>query len=253
MDSKSFQMNFAAVGLLSAAVIVGSAAAQQAPAPPTAQPAPASPTAPQDRVAALKTSLQTGLAGQKNYEWTETVAVSMKGEEKSCKQNHCAYGADGKVQKTPIEGQAEAGGKKPGGIRGKVVAKKTGEVEEAMKGAVALITQYVPPDPARIQKAKDAGKLAITPPDASGRVQVRINDYLKPGDLVTMDLDGAKNSLLGLAVASYMESAKDAVNMKVTMGTLEDGTLYAQNTHLEVKSQELGVAIENGGYKKKSP
>jgi hypothetical protein len=253
MNLKSLRMNIAVMVLLSAAVIVGSAAAQQAPAPPAAQPAQASPTTQQDRVAALKTSLQTGLAGQKNYEWTETVAVSMKGEEKSRKQNHCAYGADGKVQKTPIGGQPEADAKKPGGIRGKVAAKKMGEVEEAMKGAVALIKQYVPPDPAKIQKAKDAGKLAVTPPDASGRVQIKINDYLKPGDLVTMELDGAKNSLLGLSVASYMESAKDAVNMKVTMGTLEDGTLYAQNTRLDVKSQELGVAIENGGYKKKTP
>ena len=42
----------------------------------------------------------------------------MKGEEKARKQNRCYYGADGKVQKTPIAGDApqaaaESGGRRP--------------------------------------------------------------------------------------------------------------------------------------------
>ncbi len=49
------------------------------------------------------------------YQWIETTVISLKGEEKSRKQNQCYYGADGKVQKVPVAGQprsrlpAEAG------------------------------------------------------------------------------------------------------------------------------------------------
>jgi hypothetical protein len=220
--------------------IAGPAAAQQ--------PTPAAPPSPEARVAALKTSLQTGLAGQRNYEWIETTAVSMKGEEKKRTQNRCYYGADGKLEKVPIEGESESGGKR--GLRGKAVENKKEDIGETMKQAVALVKGYVPPDPARIQAAKEAGKLAVMSPDPSGQVQVKISDYLKPGDSMTMSLDAAKNSLLGIAVNSYMKDADDVVTMKATLGALGDGTIYPATITLDIKSENLTVAIENSGYKK---
>ena len=49
--------------------------------------------APQERVAALKQSLAEDQARLRQYEWIETTAVSLKGEEKSRKQNRCYHGA----------------------------------------------------------------------------------------------------------------------------------------------------------------
>jgi len=66
------------------------------------------------------------------------------------------------------------------GAAGKIVENKKEEISDAAKEAVALVKQYVPPDPARIQAAKDAGRLSIIPPDAKGMVAVVIKDYLKP-------------------------------------------------------------------------
>src|SRR6185503_19810164 len=68
--------------------------AQQPPAQPG--------TTKQDQVAALKASLQDGLARIRQYEWIETTVISLKGEEKTRKQNRCYYGADGTVQKVPV-------------------------------------------------------------------------------------------------------------------------------------------------------
>ncbi len=82
------------MGAVAAAVIAcslgGALRAQQ----PAAQPAGGA----QDHVAALKTSLQQGLAKARQYEWVETTIISLKGEEKARKQNRCYYGADGKLQ-----------------------------------------------------------------------------------------------------------------------------------------------------------
>src|SRR5512142_568116 len=78
----------------------------------------------QDRVAAVKTTLQEGLAKARQYEWVETTIISLKGEEKARKQNRCYYGADGKVQKVSLDqaspAQAPAGG---GGRRGRLKAR----------------------------------------------------------------------------------------------------------------------------------
>ena len=60
----------------------------------------------QDSVAALKQSMQQGQAKIRQYEWVETTIISLKGEEKARKQNRCYYGADGKVQKVPLDQRA---------------------------------------------------------------------------------------------------------------------------------------------------
>jgi len=129
---------------------------------------PAAPAGSTDHVAALKQSLQKSAAALRQYQWVETTAISIKSEEKSRTQANCHYGADGKVQKTPIAAAPASDSKKPRGVRGKIVENKKEEISESTKEAVALVKQYVPPDPARIQAAKDGGRLSVTPPSASG-------------------------------------------------------------------------------------
>src|SRR5687767_10698531 len=65
------------------------------------QPAPAAPS-PQQRAAMLQQWMKASQAQLRTYEWVETTVVAKDGQEKSRKQNRCYYGADGKLQKTPI-------------------------------------------------------------------------------------------------------------------------------------------------------
>jgi len=219
--------------------------------PAVAQAPPATPT-PQDHVAGIKKSLQTSMVALRQYQWVETTAVSMKGEEKSRTENNCYYGADGKVQKTPIAGEPQSASKAPRGIRGKIVENKKAEISDAMKEAIGLVKLYVPPDPAKIQAAKEAGKLSMTPPDAKGNMSVLIKDYLKPGDALTLSVNAAVDHITGIKVATFTDSTKDAVGLNVNFGAFADGTVYPATVNLDVKSQELAVAIENSGYKKLS-
>src|SRR5262245_34145491 len=78
-----------------------------------------------ERVLALKQTLEKDQAVLRQYEWIETTAISLKGEEKSRTQNRCYYGADGKLQKVPVSAtQADM----PGGMRGRMAARKKEEV-----------------------------------------------------------------------------------------------------------------------------
>jgi hypothetical protein len=234
----------AAAVVLAATVAIGSTVrAQQAPA-----------AGGQDHVAALKESLQQGLAKIRQYEWIETTAISLKGEEKAQKHNRCSYGADGKVQKVSLDKeqppQEQGGGGRAGRggrLKEKVVENKKEDIQEYMQKAAALIHAYVPPDPAKIQAAKDAGRVKATP--QGGAVSVVISQYLQPGDSLTITLDPKANTLTGLAVNSYLEKAEDAVTLDVRMATLPDGALYAAQTTLDVKAKNIRVVTTNSGHK----
>jgi hypothetical protein len=219
------------------------------------QPAPA--PAAKDAVAALKQSLAQGQALIRKYEWVETTIISLKGEEKARKQNRVYYGADGKLQKTPIgeaapPPQQASGGRGGGRGRGKVkeqiVENKKDEMQEYMQKAVALVHQYLPPKPELIQAAKDAGR--VTPqPQGDGRVKLEIAQYLQPGDKLSIDVDAAASHLIGVAVDTYLEKKDDPVTLAVQMTTLPDGAFYAAQTTLDAKAKNIRVVIQNSGYR----
>ena len=125
-------------------------------------------TAPQERVAAIKQSLQDSMAALRQYEWIETTIINVKGEEKSRTQQRCYYGADGEIQKIaltqppPAEQPSSGGrGRRGGRVRERIVERKTAEVTEYMQQAVQTVHAYLPPDPVFIQKSKDAEKVTV--------------------------------------------------------------------------------------------
>src|SRR5262245_39018523 len=77
---------------------------------------------PAERAAVLKATMAASQAVLRQYEWIETTVVSLKGEEKSRKQQRCYYGADGGLQKVQV-GDTPAAEKKRG-LRGRIAEKK---------------------------------------------------------------------------------------------------------------------------------
>jgi hypothetical protein len=203
------------------------------------------PTA-QERVVALKASLAASQAILKQYEYVETTVISLKGEEKSRQMNRCYHGADGKVQKVPLTTPPPE--EKKRGLRGKIVEAKKEEMTDYMKSAVALVKQYVPPDQAKIQAAKDAGKVSVSP-QAGQRVRLTFADYVKPGDSLVLELDLASNRPLEAKVSSYLDSKDDAVTLDVRFSTLDNNATYASTIALDAKAKNLAVNVENSGYR----
>jgi hypothetical protein len=213
-----------------------------------AQTAGEAPTAEQ-RVAAIKQNLAQSQKNLMQYQWTETTVVSYKGEEKSSTASSCSHGADGKVVKAPVSAPAEKKGKR--GLRGKVAENKKEEMSSYMQSAVALIMSYVPPDPAKIQACKEAGKMTMTVTEPGKRARIDFKDYEKPGDNLGVEIDLTTNQILGLSVASYIDDAKDAVSLSVAMATLPDGTGYPSTIEIDAPAKEMAVAVTNSAYQKK--
>jgi len=214
-----------------------------------------------ERIAALKQSIAENQAALKTYKWTEATEISLKGEVKKREQKECRYGPDGKVQKTPIGGgdaaekKEEKGGRDrrgAGGAAKKVIVKnKVEDLKEYMEKAAALVHEYVPPDPEKIQAAAAAGNITTTPGAQGGVAAITIKDYVKKGDSLALGFDPAAKKLRSYKVQSYVEDPKDdAVSLAVTFASLPDGTNYPQQTVLDVTAKKVLVKITNSGYAK---
>jgi len=205
--------------------------------------------APADQVGALKTSLATSHAALQQYEWTETTAVSLKGEEKFRKLARCSYAADGGVIKVPLDVAPPPEEKH--GLPGKVAADQQEELTAYMQQAVALVKCYVPPQPAQIQAAKEAGKMSMDIVEPNKRVRLSFRDYYKSNDTLGLDLDIASNRLLGMSVQTYLPESNDAVSLVVQMATLPDGTVYTAGITLEAPAEKISVVVNNSDYRRK--
>jgi hypothetical protein len=225
-------------GVIVASLVAGSSVGfAQAPQPSV-----------QERVGTLKTTLAASQANMRQYEWIETTVLSLKGEEKSRKQQRCYYGADGLLQKIVVEASPPPDQKR--GLRGRIVANKTAELTDYLQNAVSMVKAYVPPDPIKIQTVKDAGKVTIDVLEPGKLVRVNFRDYQKAGDNLGVEIELANNRIARVTVATYLEAAADVVKLTAHMSHLNDGTAYASDIVLNAPAKNLTVTVQNTGYRK---
>jgi hypothetical protein len=200
----------------------------------------------QQKLGEVKQSAAENKQRLRQYQWTETIQLTLKGDAKSPTQNLCQYGPSGQVQKTPLGPPPEqpSGGR----VKQRVVAKKKAEMTDYMDDVKGLLTMYVPPDPQNMQQAFQAGKVSFNP--AGGAVNLIFTDYAQPGDRMTLTFDPASKKIIALSVNTYMGQAKDAVTLQVRMASLPDGTNYSQQTVLNASAKQLVVTTTNSNYQK---
>jgi hypothetical protein len=207
--------------------------------------------------AAIKESIAKNQAALKEYTWTENTQISLKGEVKKQEENQCQYGPDGKVQKTPIGNPAnsESAQQSSGGRRGEVkkamIEKKVDELKDYMEQVQALVKEYVPPDPKKIQAAQAAGNVSMQPATADGIAAMNIKNYVKQGDLVKLGFDTSAKKLRSFDVNSYTDNPQnDPVTLTVTFASLPDGTNYVQQSVLDAPAKKIQVTTTSSDYKK---
>ena len=202
----------------------------------------------QQHIAALKESLANNQQALRQYSWTETTLLALKGEEKSRSQKECHYGPDGQVVKTPMGAPPESGGKKKRGLKGKIVAKKVGELKDYMDRAGSLIHRYVPPDAARMRAAFESGNAALVRGAGGSSTTIEFKNYYKQGDLLSLTF--SQGQVKAVEVRSYLDDAADAVTLTAVFQPLADGTNYMSESVLSVAAKEIEVRVTNFDHKK---
>jgi hypothetical protein len=200
----------------------------------------------QQKVAAVKQAAAANKQKLRQYQWTETVQLTLKGDAKPPSTSLCRYGPDGQVQKTSVGAPPPppSGGR----LKKRVVANKKAEMKDYMDDVKGLLALYLPPDPQRMEQAFQAGKVSLNP--AAGIVNIIFADYAQPGDRMTIAFDGAAKKIVTINVDTYMGETKDVVTLKAQMGGLPDGTNYVQQTILNATAKKLVVNTTNSNYQK---
>lgn len=208
---------------------------------------PAEPQDLQQKAAAAKQAAAANQQALRSYSWVEKTEISLKGEVKNTKIESCRYGGDGKVLKTPLS-EPPPPQTRQRGLKGRVIEKKTGELKEEMQAAVALVHQYLPPQPDKIQAAMAAGRITIVPGAATSTL--RIADYEKAGDSLVLTLDSASKGMKRVEVNTWLDAPGDNVTLGVDMQSLPDGTSYPGMVVLAIPSSNIQVRITNSNYQK---
>jgi len=201
----------------------------------------------QQKLAAGKQAAAQNQQALRSYTWLEKVELSLKGEVKSTKVSSCRYGPDGKVEKTPVVEPPPP--KKQRGLKGKVIAKKTGEMKAELESAAALVHQYVPPSPDKIQVVMNAGTASLSQA-GPGAVALKFPGYVKAGDALALTFDTAVKVLRRIDVTTWLEKPSDTVTFQVAMQSLPDGTDYPGAITLTIPASQIEVRITNSNYQK---
>jgi len=200
----------------------------------------------QEKLAAVKAVAAENKQMLHQYQWIETTQLTLKGDQKPPTENSCQYGPDGQVQKTPIGPPPEqpSGGR----LKERIIEKKKAEMKDYMQDVKAVLAMYVPPDPQRMQQAYQAGNVALNP--VPGAVNLVFTNYAQQGDKMTLTFDTSAKKITSLNINTYMGEEKDVVTLRVQMGSLPDGTNYAQQTVLDATAKQLVVTTTNSNYQK---
>lgn len=205
----------------------------------------------QEKVAAAKQAAAQNQQALRSYSWLTKTEISLKGEVKNTSLQSCRYGPDGTVQKTalspPAEPEEQGRGRKKR-LKTAVVEHKKEEMSAEMKAASALVHQYVPPSPDKMQAAMGAGKITITP--GASTTGLRIADYEKAGDALVLTLDSAAHAMKKIDVDTWLDAPTDKVTLAVQMQSLPDGTSYPGTVVLAIPASQIQVQITNSNYQK---
>jgi hypothetical protein len=197
-------------------------------------------------LAAVQQSMAQNAQKLHQYQWIETTQLTLNGDQKPATQDSCQYGPNGQVQKTPIgpPPQQPSGGR----LKQRIIEKKKGEMQDYMGEVKGLLSMYVPPDPQKMEQAKQAGNFSLNP--VPGAVNLVFTNYAQPGDRMTLTFDTAAKKVVSLNINTYMGESKDTVTLHVQMASLPDGTNYAQQTALDATAKKLRVTTSNSNYQK---
>ncbi len=201
----------------------------------------------QQKLAAAKDAAAINQQALRSYTWLEKTELSVKGEIKTTKVDSCRYGPDGKLQKTPVVQPPPPQQKR--GLRGKIVAKKTGEMKEELAATAALIRQYVPPNPGLLQVVMNAGTASLSQAGPA-YIALKFPGYAKAGDALTLTFEKEVKTLHQIDVTTWLEAPDKPVTLRVMMQALPDGTSYPGEIVLTIPGSALEVHITRSNYQR---
>lgn len=202
----------------------------------------------QQKVTDIKQAMAANKEALARYTWVEQDTISIKGEQKKQEHFQVVLGPDGKPQKTSLDAPPEQSGRE-GRLKKHIVEKKTEEYQDYANQIKALIQQYVPPEKDLIEQARQQGNLMLGPVGDSGQLQLKISNYLKPGDNMTLVINKAQLAMQSLSINTYLNDQSDAVTVNVQFSRIPNGPSHVSTETINGVSKQLTIAVQNSNYR----
>jgi hypothetical protein len=209
--------------------------------------APAPPQGLQEKVQAMQQAASQNEQRLHRYQWIETTTITLNGRAKPARQAICKYGPSGNIIKTPI-GTPEKPPQVAGGpLRAQIEERRIMQAEQELAAVKELTAMYLPLNPMVLRQALHSRRVDLEHPPSGDNALV-INDYAKPGDRLSLELNTQTLQLRGIAVRSYFTSNGDTYQATVQFAILGDGTVYPSSTTIEAPLKRLSITTVNSSF-----
>jgi hypothetical protein len=185
----------------------------------------------------------------RQYTYKQRTETYHEGELKNTRVDEIHYNVGGERVSIPLDQrqtQSEAPRRGPGH---RLVAKKMEEEKEKMRDYIerltALASRYPGPDQARLQEAISKGE--VTTGGGSSQVRVRMRDYVKPGDSMTMIFDPATKRPVKTEINTFLDDGP--VSIVIAFDQLRDGPNYPGRIVMSSITKQLEIRVFTYEYR----
>ncbi len=196
--------------------------------------------------------LMTGMAADakqlKQYTFKQRTETYHKGELKNTTLAEVHYDANGERVTIPLDEQKAQSEPRRRGPASRIIAKKIEEKQEEMKEylerLMALTSRYLAHDPAKLQTA--VANAEVTTGGSSNQVRVRMRNYVKTGDTMTMSFDPATKRPTKTEINTSLDDAP--VSIVVAFDQIPEGPNYPGRMVVTSDVKQLEVRVFTYDY-----
>jgi hypothetical protein len=201
----------------------------------------------QQKVAEFKQMLAQNQQQRRKFTWLETTQVAYQGEVKLTKVADCQYTPEGPK---PMCNQLEiTQAPLPSGfIRKRIAEKKGAEMKAYMDSVRTLILEYVPPQGAMIEKAYQAGNVAVGVDPEAGTKKLVISNYKQKGDQLVITWNATTKKITWIKLKTWLNDPSEVVTLNVQFSTLPNGVFYAYQKVLIASGGQITVTVTSSDF-----
>lgn len=185
------------------------------------------------------------------YTWQEQQTISINGEVRKQTLFQVQVGPDARPLRAEIETGSESSGEahRHGLIR-RIVETKPEGYEDYAKQIIALAQAYAHPNPERLWQLFQRGGITLGSAGFQGEFQLVVQNYLKPGDSVTLLFNSEEKALISVQVSSYVSDPREPVTISAQFVRLPGGPNHVSSLVMNGASKQIIVTVKSSDYQK---
>ena len=186
-----------------------------------------------------------------SYTWQEQQTISINGEVRKQTLFQVQVGPDARPLRAEIETGSESSGvaHRHSLIR-RIVETKPEGYEDYAKQITALGQAYARPNPERLWQLLHRGSITLGSAGFQGEFQLVIQNYLKPGDSLTLLFNSEQKALVSVQVSSYVSDPREPATISTQFVRVPGGPNHVSSMLINDESKRIIVTVQTSDYQK---